>query len=185
MSKALSLDLRQRALAALHDEGLSHREAAARFRVSAASISRWRALARDGSEPRPGPLGGDRRSHVIEAHAAAILAVFHARRDMTLVELQAELVRQGLRIDYEIGVGEALPYDDATFDAVICVDVLEHVRDLEQVLVEVARVLRPGGLFLFDTINRNPVARFAIIRLSRSLKAQQKFKSRNWSLPQK
>ena len=56
MSKALSLDLRQRALAALHDEGLSHREAAARFRVSAASISRWRALARDGSEPRPGPL---------------------------------------------------------------------------------------------------------------------------------
>ena len=79
MSKALSLDLRQRALAALHDEGLSHRETAARFRVSAASISRWRALARDGSEPRPGPLGGDRRSHVIEAHATAILAVFHAR----------------------------------------------------------------------------------------------------------
>ena len=100
MSKALSLDLRQRALAALHDEGLSHREAAARFRVSAASISRWRALARDGSEPRPGPLGGDRRSHVIEAHATAILAVFHARRDMTLVELQAELVRQGLRFGY-------------------------------------------------------------------------------------
>ena len=100
MSKALSLDLRQRALAALHDEGLSHREAAARFRVSAASISRWRALARDGSEPRSGPLGGDRRSHVIEAHAVAILAVFHARRDMTLVELQAELVRQGLRFGY-------------------------------------------------------------------------------------
>ena len=56
MSKALSLDLRQRALAALHDEGLSHREAAARFRVSAASISRWRALARDGADPRPGDI---------------------------------------------------------------------------------------------------------------------------------
>ena len=100
MSKALSLDLPQRALAALHDEGLSHREAAARFRVSAASISRWRALARDGSEPRPGPLGGDLHRHVIETHAAAILAVFHARRDMTLVELQAELAAQGLRFGY-------------------------------------------------------------------------------------
>jgi len=100
MSKALSLDLRQRALAALHDEGLSHRAVAARFRVSAASISRWRTLARDGAEPRPGPLGGDRRSHIIEAHAPTILKVFHARRDMTLVELQAELAGQGLRFGY-------------------------------------------------------------------------------------
>jgi len=100
MSKALSLDLRQRALAALDDGKLSHREAAARFRVSAASISRWRALARDGAEPRPGPLGGDRRSHIIEAHAATILKMFHARRDMTLVELQAELAGQGLRFGY-------------------------------------------------------------------------------------
>jgi len=100
MSKALSLDLRQRALAALHDEGLSHREVAVRFRGSPASISRWRAQARDGAEPRQGPLGGDRRSHVIEAHAATILAVFHSRRDMTLAELQAELTGQGLRFGY-------------------------------------------------------------------------------------
>jgi transposase-like protein len=46
MSKALSLDLRQRVVAAVRDEGLSHRAAAARFKVSAASIRRWRALAR-------------------------------------------------------------------------------------------------------------------------------------------
>lgn len=43
MSKALSLDLRTRVLAAVSD-GSSHREAAARFGVSAASVSRWRAL---------------------------------------------------------------------------------------------------------------------------------------------
>ncbi|PWK58171.1 bifunctional 2-polyprenyl-6-hydroxyphenol methylase/3-demethylubiquinol 3-O-methyltransferase UbiG [Roseicyclus mahoneyensis] len=75
----------------------------------------------------------------------------------------------GLRIGYDVGVGEALPYGDAGFDAVVCVDVLEHVADLQQVLAEVARVLRPGGLFLFDTINRNPLARLATITIAEDL----------------
>lgn len=73
---------------------------------------------------------------------------------------------QGLRIGYDVGVGEALPYDDASFDAVVCVDVLEHVADLNKVMAEVARVLRPGGMFLFDTINRNLLARLATITIA-------------------
>lgn len=72
----------------------------------------------------------------------------------------------GLRIGYDVGRGEALPYDDASFDAVVCVDVLEHVADLPTALAEVARALRPGGLFLFDTINRNPLARLATITIA-------------------
>ena len=75
----------------------------------------------------------------------------------------------GLRIGYDVGVGEALPYDDSSFDAVVCVDVLEHVADLRRVLAEVARTLRPGGLFLFDTINRNPLARLATITIAEDL----------------
>jgi len=90
MSKALSLDLGRRTLAAGLEEGLSHRKAAARFKVSAASVSRWRALSADGAVPMHGALGGDRRSHVIEAQADAILEVFHARRDMALAELQGD-----------------------------------------------------------------------------------------------
>ena len=66
-------------------------------------------------------------------------------------------------------MGEALAYDDASFDAVVCVDVLEHVADLKQVLSEIARMLRPGGVFLFDTINRNPIARFATITIAEDL----------------
>jgi 2-polyprenyl-6-hydroxyphenyl methylase/3-demethylubiquinone-9 3-methyltransferase len=76
---------------------------------------------------------------------------------------------QDLRIGYDVGVGEALPYDTASFDAVVCVDVLEHVADLNKVLAEVVRVLRPGGLFLFDTINRNPLARLATITVAEDL----------------
>jgi 2-polyprenyl-6-hydroxyphenyl methylase/3-demethylubiquinone-9 3-methyltransferase len=74
-----------------------------------------------------------------------------------------------LRIAYDVGVGEALPYPDAGFDAVVCVDVLEHVADLHKVLAEAARTLRPGGLFLFDTINRNPLARLATITVAEDL----------------
>ena len=90
----------------------------------------------------------------IDPAAAAIDAARHHARGA------------GLRIGYDVGVGEALPYDDAGFDAVVCVDVLEHVADLHKVLAEVARVLRPGGLFLFDTINRNPLARLATITVA-------------------
>jgi len=75
----------------------------------------------------------------------------------------------GLRIGYDVGVGEALPYGDAGFDAVVCVDVLEHVADLPKVLAEVTRVLRPGGMFAFDTINRNPLARLATITVAEDI----------------
>ncbi len=75
----------------------------------------------------------------------------------------------GVQIAYDVGVGEALPYAAASFDAIVCVDVLEHVSDLTQVLAEAARVLRPGGLFLFDTINRNPLARLATITVAEDI----------------
>ncbi|MGR3436753.1 MAG: bifunctional 2-polyprenyl-6-hydroxyphenol methylase/3-demethylubiquinol 3-O-methyltransferase UbiG, partial [Shimia sp.] len=76
---------------------------------------------------------------------------------------RAHAAQGGRDIRYDVGVGEALPYEDARFDHVVCVDVLEHVQDLAQVCREVARVLRPGGLFLFDTINRNPISRLAVV----------------------
>jgi len=79
---------------------------------------------------------------------------------------RAHARESGLRIGYDVGVGEALPYESASFDAVVCVDVLEHVADLAKVLSEVVRTLRPGGLFLFDTINRTPLARLATITVA-------------------
>ena len=79
---------------------------------------------------------------------------------------RAHAEQGGLGIRYDVGVGEALPYEHGAFDAVVCVDVLEHVSDLQQVLNEVERVLTPGGIFLFDTINRNPLARLATITIA-------------------
>ena len=77
--------------------------------------------------------------------------------------------QMGKEIRYDVGVGEDLPYEDAAFDIVVCVDVLEHVSDLAKVMAETTRVLRPGGVFLFDTINRNPLARFVTITVAEDI----------------
>lgn len=99
MSKALSVDLRTRGLAAVGD-GASHRAAAARFGVSAASVSRWRALARVQGDARPRALGGDRRSGRIEAQGPLILRLVEETPDMTLEELRRALAARGHRFGY-------------------------------------------------------------------------------------
>jgi 2-polyprenyl-6-hydroxyphenyl methylase/3-demethylubiquinone-9 3-methyltransferase len=58
---------------------------------------------------------------------------------------------------------ERLPFADASFDAVVAADVLEHLPDLPAAVAELARVLRPGGSFLFDTVNRTPWSWFTAV----------------------
>jgi len=67
---------------------------------------------------------------------------------------RAHATQVGLSIDYRVGSGTSLPFEKDSFEAVSCCDVLEHIRDWKRVIAEAARVLVPGGLFFFDTINR-------------------------------
>lgn len=99
MSKALSVDLRERVLAAIAS-GMSGRQAAIRFDVSPASVSRWRQLVRENGSAKPGPLGGDRRSKHIDAHAEVILALIEETPDQSLEELRTELACKGVAIGY-------------------------------------------------------------------------------------
>jgi SAM-dependent methyltransferase len=56
------------------------------------------------------------------------------------------------------GVGESLPFVSESFDLIVCLWVLEHLREPLATLREVHRVLRPGGHFIFVTPNlNNPV----------------------------
>ena len=95
MSKPLSVDLRERVVAAV-DGGLSRRKAAERFGVSISSAIRWTSLRRRTGELRPKRQGGDKRSARIEAHGPLILSLMEARRDITLLELQAALAERGI-----------------------------------------------------------------------------------------
>lgn len=47
-----------------------------------------------------------------------------------------------------------LPFENEHFDGVVSSDVLEHLEDVPTCLQEIFRVLKPGGVFTFDTINR-------------------------------
>ncbi len=96
MSKPLSLDLRERVVASVSG-GMSRRQAAERFGVSAASAVRWCALDRDTGSAEAKPQGGDRHSHRIEAQADLIMSLVDGTSDITLMELQARLAEQGHR----------------------------------------------------------------------------------------
>jgi SAM-dependent methyltransferase len=52
-----------------------------------------------------------------------------------------------------LGRDGVLPFDDASFDAAIAVEVLEHIDGHDRFYAEVARVLKPGGVILFTTPN--------------------------------
>ena len=67
-------------------------------------------------------------------------------------------VASRVRADAEFRVfdGVHLPAEDASFDSVYCKQVLEHVRAPEPLIAEVARVLRPGGLFGGSTSQLEP-----------------------------
>jgi 2-polyprenyl-6-hydroxyphenyl methylase/3-demethylubiquinone-9 3-methyltransferase len=82
------------------------------------------------------------------------------------IKIAEEHARESLlQIDYQCGVAEHLPYDENTFDVVVCFDVLEHVEDLSKVISEAYRVLKKKGLFFFDTINRTFQSKLIMIWL--------------------
>jgi 2-polyprenyl-6-hydroxyphenyl methylase/3-demethylubiquinone-9 3-methyltransferase len=93
----------------------------------------------------------------------AVIGVDPSRR--SLVAARAHAASQGLGVGYHCATGEALPFADESFDVVYCCDVLEHVNDVPQVIAETARVLRPGGTYLYDTINRTLRSRVLVIKL--------------------
>jgi SAM-dependent methyltransferase len=70
--------------------------------------------------------------------------LFDAQRYMTLDH--SETLHAG-RLDI-IGAADSIPVDDASFDAVVCTQVLEHVAEPERALAEFFRVLVPGGVLL-------------------------------------
>jgi len=76
--------------------------------------------------------------------------------------------KQELTMDFVRAAAEYQPLK-CPFDIATATDVLEHVEDLPAVIAEIARVLKPGGLFGFVTVNRNWLARFIYITMGETL----------------
>jgi 2-polyprenyl-6-hydroxyphenyl methylase/3-demethylubiquinone-9 3-methyltransferase len=85
--------------------------------------------------------------------------------ERSLETARAHAQQEGLHIEYMAAPAEDLPFDDDAFDLVYCCDVLEHVQSVERSVAEAARVLKAGGAYLYDTINRTRRSRLVIIKL--------------------
>ena len=90
MAAALSPDLRSRVIAAV-DSGATRHAVAERFGVGVATAIRWVRAWRDEGRSTALPMGGDMRSHRIEAFGEVILAAIKAQKDITLAELADRL----------------------------------------------------------------------------------------------
>ena len=69
------------------------------------------------------------------------------------------------RVTYQAADAYHLPFADHSFDVVTAMDFLEHVENPNEVIKEFSRVLKPKGLFIFHTFNRNPLAHLVIIKM--------------------
>lgn len=73
---------------------------------------------------------------------------------------------------------KTLPVDDNTADAVVCLHVFEHLKDVEGPAAEVARILKPGGVFLAGTpVGPTPLA---IVRTKQLIERDRQGRNRHW-----
>jgi 2-polyprenyl-6-hydroxyphenyl methylase / 3-demethylubiquinone-9 3-methyltransferase len=83
---------------------------------------------------------------------ARVTAIDPSERNIAIAKGHAE--PQGLAIDYWAKRVEEIAAGGETFDLVTCLEVVEHVPDVGAFVGECAKVVRPGGLIVFSTINR-------------------------------
>ncbi len=117
---------------------------------------------RDRAAPRPFEglrildigCGGGLLSEPMARLGADVVGADAAERNIPVARIHAE--RQGLAIDYRHTTAEALAEAGEQFDAVLNMEVVEHVADPAAYLAACRALLRPGGLMVCSTLNRNP-----------------------------
>jgi 2-polyprenyl-6-hydroxyphenyl methylase / 3-demethylubiquinone-9 3-methyltransferase len=72
----------------------------------------------------------------------------------TIAAAAAHAQSQGLTIDYRAARAETLRDAGETFDAVTCLEVVEHVPDARAFLTVATALVRPGGVLILSTLNR-------------------------------
>lgn len=96
--------------------------------------------------------GGGLISEPLARLGARVTGIEPAEESIAAARLHAE--GQSLAIDYRVGRAEDLIAAGESFDAVVCLEVVEHVPDPGAFLAMIARLVEPGGLMILSTLNR-------------------------------
>jgi len=107
--------------------------------------------------------GGGILAESMAARGAFVTGIDLAEKPLKVAELH--LIESGQQVDYRKVSAEDLAQErPASFDAVTCMELLEHVPDPAAMVAACATLVKPGGVVFFSTINRNPKSYlFAVI----------------------
>jgi 2-polyprenyl-6-hydroxyphenyl methylase/3-demethylubiquinone-9 3-methyltransferase len=101
--------------------------------------------------------GGGLLSEALAGEGARVTAIDLAPDLLKMARLHG--LESGVRVDYRLAAVEPLADErPASFDAVTCMEMLEHVPDPASVIDACARLLKPGGTLVLSTLNRTPAA---------------------------
>jgi 2-polyprenyl-6-hydroxyphenyl methylase/3-demethylubiquinone-9 3-methyltransferase len=98
--------------------------------------------------------GGGLLSEPMARLGADVVGADPAPRNIPVAQIHAE--QSGLKIDYRLTTAEDLAAAGEQFDVVLNMEVVEHVPDPQSYLTACQQLLKPGGLMICSTINRNP-----------------------------
>jgi 2-polyprenyl-6-hydroxyphenyl methylase / 3-demethylubiquinone-9 3-methyltransferase len=105
--------------------------------------------------------GGGLISEPLARLGADVTGIDPAPENIETARRHAEA--SGLTISYRQALVEDLAAENATFDAVLCLEVVEHVPDVAAFLKVCSGLVRPGGLMIVSTLNRTLKAYFLAI----------------------
>lgn len=105
--------------------------------------------------------GGGLLAEPMARLGADVVGADAAERNIPVARLHAR--QSGLDIDYRHTTAEGLAAEGEQFDAVLNMEVVEHVSDPAAYLAACRALLKPGGLHICSTLNRNPKSYVAAI----------------------
>jgi len=101
--------------------------------------------------------GGGILSESMVDRGAKVMGIDLSERPLGVARLH--LLESGRQVDYrQVSTEDLARQMPGAFDAVCCLEMLEHVPDPASTVRACATLLKPGGLAFFSTINRNPKA---------------------------
>jgi 2-polyprenyl-6-hydroxyphenyl methylase / 3-demethylubiquinone-9 3-methyltransferase len=101
--------------------------------------------------------GGGLLSEALAGEGAGVTAIDLAPELLKVARLHG--LESGVQVDYRLQPVEAVAAEQpGAYDAVTCMEMLEHVPDPAAILEACARLLRPGGRLFLSTLNRTPAA---------------------------